>query len=54
MDLENFTPLELELETLALVQEIVDREEVIEFLVFCGLTAAEIADRATAYLESVS
>ena len=36
------------------LQEIVDRDEIIDFLIFCGLTAAEIADRAVAYLEAVS
>lgn len=50
----DFTPIELELEAMELVQEIVDREEMIEFLIFCGLTAAEIVDRTSAYLEIVA
>lgn len=54
MDYIDFTPIELELEAMELVQEIVDREEMIEFLIFCGLTAAEIVDRTSAYLEIVA
>jgi len=42
--------IEDEIEVMHLVQEVVDLDQVAEFLLFCGLSNDEIIDRATAYL----
>lgn len=46
-----FTSLEDELEIIHLIQEIVDLDQVSEFLIFCGFSHEEIIDKAEAYLK---